>query len=303
MWGVRAALAVGLTVGVATLGAVACGPQGAVPGSGGAGAAGSGGGEPAWAPGACGVCVEVECAAQIAACDADPTCAAWRACASACPPATPDGDAEPACEAACPLEGSSAGEKARDALLFCKHEGPAATACAACGHSPSVLPPQGCEVSTDPNPCYACEDDNCCETYAAYAADPEAVAIHQCLVACDPDLDYEAYAACSFACFDAHPGGLELYARRAGCVYTLCDDECSDEPVSPCVACYHQACAPYIVACHDSVSCFLLEQCLIPCDPDDAACWDACYQAYGDGDELLSDTINCGLVHCAAECA
>lgn len=248
------------------------------------------------------MCVEVECAAQVAACEADPACAGWLSCASACPASTPDGDADPTCEAGCPLEGSTAGAKARDALLFCKHEGPAAAACATCGHSPSTLPPQDCAESMDPNVCYACEDERCCETYEAYAAEPEAVALKDCVVACDPTLDYEAYTACKFACYDAHPEGLLLYSRRIGCVFTLCDDECASAPVDPCVACVNASCAAFTAACHDVVECFLLEECLVPCDPGDDACMAPCYQAYGAGAEALSDKLNCAIVSCAGAC-
>src|SRR6185436_9461777 len=113
---------------------VACSSEGAdavAPGAqdGGAGAGGvsadGGADSSTWGSSPCGVCVLDGCASPVAACGAEPSCAARLECLEACP-VTEGGGAESTCEAACPVATAGTAESAWQAVLTCR------AGCAAC---------------------------------------------------------------------------------------------------------------------------------------------------------------------------
>ena len=281
----------------------ACSDDASTTTSGTASAASSGsGGGASWVGGACGTCIEDACASWISACESDPECATWLTCDRACPPAAPDGDADPTCEAACPLPGGSVGQKAVDDLLFCKQKGDGLT-CTTCGWTAGecALLEQTCPDTTNDNPCYECEDDKCCETYAAYAANPEAVALKACfLEQCDLDDD-----ECWYQCLFAHPDGVADWGAREACFTVHCGDPsaCGNEPKSECQACVDANCGCLGAACFEDAECYMLAMCIGRDACVDQACFDDCFAEYPGAVETFEAYGTCGFHECQDLCA
>lgn len=268
-------------------------------GIGGAGGAGGNAVVP-WNSNTCGTCVATECTVPLAACAGDPDCADWLECANACPAAEPDGDADPACEDACPISDSTAAEKARDNVLYCKRVGAGAEVCPTCGHIKAENPwlNQTCSGSMDPNPCYACEDTNCCESYVQYAANPEAVIIKDCILACPVDDD-----DCSYQCLLDHPDGVEDWGIRVGCLATYCfdDDACGEVPLDACVECANQNCADVMMACNEDPECFLIAECIgrSTCVGD---CIQQCINDHPTAEDTFIQYSICAVNECGEVC-
>jgi len=157
---------------------------------------------------------------------------------------------------------------------------------------------QQCEDSNDPNPCYRCEDIHCCETFAAYKANPEAVSIRECILACDVGDD-----DCSFQCLLDHPLGIVDWGQRLTCVLVFCaePEACGAGPLDPCVECVTENCADEEMACASNASCFLLESCIgnSACVGE---CIHECVETYPQGQEAFEISATCSIDACANVC-
>jgi hypothetical protein len=90
---------------------------------------------------------------------------------------------------------------------------------------------QICGPSVETLPCPICEDENCCETYAACKNDPTCDAYAQCMRSCPLPTFPECVAECDAQVSPAACDTNEACARRQMCVGTcagsaLCIDEC-----------------------------------------------------------------------------
>jgi hypothetical protein len=262
----------------------------------------------AWGTSACASCVAGACAAEIDACSHEPTCAAHLTCLRACPLA-PDGNVDEACEAACPKGAGSVGEAAISALADCRRAG-AGTACTACGFDalPDAAGEDGgcrgderlcqvCAPSVEAEECPRCEDENCCDTYAACKSDPLCDAYAQCMRSCTLPSFRECMEQCDR---DVSPAGFAKFSTRLGCVFALCMVECgAGEPCSLCVA---DHCREEKFACDAHEPCARLEHCVGTCEGS-ALCIDDCNNAFPEGRELAAPLDECGLRNCLDPCS
>jgi hypothetical protein len=263
----------------------------------------SGGGAPAGSN-ACSSCIAEACTTAVDACAADQTCSAYLACLSACPE-DGDGLVDPACILACPAPTTDPGTSAFEQLNVCRAIGEGAR-CASCGATTQHADPAGvlgqmCPDSTDPNACYACEDESCCETWAAYDASPEAKTFFECFRTC---LQSNG-EGCVQPCYEAHPGGFELAAKRWACLQVYCVDEgvCNSGPLAPCVACGNQYCAaPFVELITNPAGFIFTYQCTPFCAPGDKPCIDACLEAYPQAAPLFDAWTSCVVSQCGPEC-
>lgn len=231
-------------------------------------------GTTAWSAGACGTCVTAACTAARADCGADPGCAAWLSCFEACP------ESDAACGVACATPSGSAGEVARARFNECRLQG-AGSGCTACGTSDGgiALDPlltQQCPASAETNECWKCEDEHCCDSYAACKVDsPECSAFSLCINDCTTTGDLDT---CFAQCDTQNPGGIDLYLRRLSCVQHRCLKECG-ESEDPCLICANTECGNESVACDTDQSCYKLQRCIAACPQADGTCINACISA------------------------
>lgn len=288
----------GWLAGLSTVGLImgACSDDGEPGGDGGAGASAA----DTFGASECGQCVHDACAAVIAACGGDPECAAYVSCLDGCG-LNADGNVDEACEQACPRGSGTTAQQAIDELTICRNTGPGAS-CSACvatgtGGGPGILN-QSCPGSDDPNPCYECEDEHCCETYAAYEVVPEAVAYKECLLDCLNG----GNQGCELQCFEQHPDGLTQWAPRHACLMVYCttEDTCGEIPLSSCEICVNDHCAESFVALLADPAGYLLWACTADCA--DAACWDTCEATYPSAAPRLESFSACAINQCNAEC-
>jgi hypothetical protein len=267
---------------------------------GGSGVGGTGGAGPVtYGDSDCGACVDAQCAAELTACKSEQECATYLGCLLECPTGA-DGNVDPACEEACPDPTSTAAVTARSQLTVCREVGPGATQCPACGveqEGPSCsLVTATCPASAETEPCSKCEDESCCETYAAYAANPEAVALKECLVGClgiEPD--------CEQTCGAQHPDGIADWAARSVCLFHHCLDECLDVPPEPCEKCLYGDCIDSFCASQSTTEGWLLSACFATCEGD-AACEADCVDQYPEAYEGAQEFLACGSVLCGESC-
>jgi hypothetical protein len=245
-----------------------------------------------WGVSACGQCVHTACAAAVDACSADPGCAAYLTCLDGCA-LNALGDVDPACEAACPVPDSSTSRELEHSLTVCRIDGDG-KGCP-CG-APSSIFDQQCSDSPETNPCWICEDENCCDTYAACQADPDCQAIAPCTQACGEDDD-----ACFNQCFIDHAAGMDAWGPRFMCFTVECDEECAGETIDPCFGCTLRECERTEIACDSDVSCWLLAFCIGDCGSD-GACVQACNEQYPDGVALFEQHAVCAVDRCADVC-
>jgi hypothetical protein len=238
----------------------------------------------------CGRCVEDACQTAVDACSADPGCADYFVCLEGCP-LDVLGNVDDDCEAACPTEGSSTSRELVSKLTFCRRDGDGRDC--ACGQT-SVLE-QDCPPSVETNPCYKCEDENCCDTYAACHNDPECTQIAPCAQACGDD------DACWNQCFVDHAAGMASWGPRFVCFITKCPVECSGAPLDPCYACVLEECEQSELACDSNIDCWLLSFCITPCGGG-AACVEACKAQYPGGVELFEPYAICAVDRCKEVC-
>ena len=122
---------------------------------------------------------------------------------------------------------------------------------------------QQCGTSPETNPCYVCEDEKCCDTYAACKADPQCDGYSTCMNACAQDLS-KTVTDCTSECDPKFPGGYDKFAERIGCIVMRCGPECGS-PSSPCLACWFAECAESYAACFVDEQCSRLQDCLDVC--------------------------------------
>jgi hypothetical protein len=273
--------------------------------TGGGGAGGSGGA--AYGDGLCGKCAAHACVSAHAACDDEPKCVAYLACLNACPPTTPDGDADPACASACPGTPGGSAQVAIDAYTACRTTGLGAN-CATCGIAGGgdagltdwgwILHPQ-CPDSTDPDPCHRCEQQYCCTTLATLKADPAAEAYLHCLQNCTGPGD------CFEICAEQTPDGVKNLAPLLACDAQFCSDAdaCGDKPLDPCLVCANQNCALPKVNFYAEAEGLLLGSCLATCAASNGSCWNACFAKYPDAVPLFQAYKDClDAAHCGTQC-
>jgi hypothetical protein len=162
--------------------------------------------------------------------------------------------------------------------------------------SPAWILDQVCPASTDTNRCYACEDENCCETYARYAANVEAVAYRGCYQQCAKQpIKGES---CEEHCHAAHPTGTKDFAEKIACSLHFCSSICSNEPVDPCLACSQQYCATELIATTATESGFLAQGCNRLCGDNNPICAQSCWDKYDISQELTLAAGDCVLTFC-----
>jgi hypothetical protein len=250
---------------------------------------------------ACGACVAMSCAAQVTDCNADPDCAAWLACVDKCG-VNAAGNADPLCESLCAPGTTTSAHAAESAFNRCRSDGPGA-ACAACGAKPSnctnPIAAQTCAPSNDPDKCFRCEDTHCCDTYAKYAANPDAVDFFKkCYQPCVTG----GGKTCGVDCFMKYPKGVDDVVARLACLDLNCfdQDSCNNNPVDPCVKCVNEKCCDASAALSGKTSGFLIQECAYPCK--DAACFDACKKKYPAAKDEFDAFADCGFTHCYDVC-
>lgn len=294
----------GAFAGVAMVGLVApgCGSDATMPAT--SSASSTGGGDCGFACSECGQCVQEACATEIDKCNGDPECATYATCVFACPVAA-DGNADPACVAACPTGASSEAKKAAAALLACRGEGAGAD-CQACGVQENAPPTnpylnQQCGGSTETNPCFICEDMNCCETYEACKAEPDCAAFKQCLVEC-PVTGDSLDSMCVYQCGQQHPAGVAQAAPLWSCMYYHCafeQDMCAESSRDACEHCiYEGSCGDLRAYLTSTVDGFLLDLCILTCPLDDAACDSQCLDTYPSANDAWFNYAQCILAAC-----
>lgn len=289
------AWAAALASGLVMLAGAACDEDGG--GDGGLGGATA----PTFGSSDCGVCVHDACASEVAACGADPECAAYVTCVDGCPIAA-DGNVDPGCEQGCPRGSGTAAADAIRLLTICRTTGPGAL-CQGCGQGGagggSGILNQQCDPSNDPNPCAQCELSHCCETHATYLESPEAQAYLACVQEC---LDVTPTSDCYFECYEQHPEGIEAFAPRLACTMIYCHapDACG-VATDPCMDCVTANCAEPWVALYSDPAGFLLFECTVPCG-EDPACYDACLAQYPSARPMWEAWTACFTSSCPAEC-
>lgn len=243
---------------------------------------------------ACGKCVAQACNTAIMACESDPDCSAYLACLDGCAVGA-DGDVEPTCAAACPKGTSSSGTAAEMQLTTCRTSG-AGAACSACGiDSGSAGNPivhQKCTPMNDVSQCAICEDDHCCQTYAACHADPDCHAMQRCLVDCYSGVSDDAGSpqggapdggSCDLICAAAHPKGLVEWAPRDTCISVFCTVACENPPMpplDPCLACIYSKCADEFADLNGTPDGYLFAACITVCPSGANPCTAACMSKY-----------------------
>jgi hypothetical protein len=292
----------------ATLGALAC-TSDEGNGSGGAGDGGSSpqgaGGAATWGESGCGTCVRDACATQIDACLADPECPGYLQCLEACP-VTDAGDADPACQAGCPRGTGTESQRATAALDACRDPGPGA-GCEACGIPDRAQVPdlpelqQSCPDSADPNVCFACQDESCCESIAACSAEPDCVAYKDCLRAYTGENPY-------YDCAIDHPAATAVFAPGFVCAEYLCaitsdpSDLCETSGRDACDTCLYDVCGKEWASLLRFPDGFLLRWCIFGCAVGDAACDEACYDLYPSARDEALQLAECLLAGCSGIC-
>jgi hypothetical protein len=241
--------------------------------------------------GACGQCVFVACQDAIRTCESDPDCSKYLGCVDTCP-TTASGEADPACVATCPHTMSDAGTLAEAQFDNCRLSG-AGAMCPACGidggGGPNPIVHQTCTQMTGTS-CSTCEDDYCCDTYAACAADPDCSGLDSCLTDClagnaddagAPAGGASAGGSCEVICGNAHPAGLKDWAPREACLLVSCSAACG-APLTACLACQYQMCADEFASLYGTPDGYLLNGCRAACPAGTNACSDACLAQYPD---------------------
>lgn len=181
---------------------------GASPAGGAGGAGASGGASPAGGAGGdevcpagdnpCAQCLSTECAATYCDCYDEIHCGGYLECLGTCMP----GDA--ACAQSCAAV-HTPGISAAILVADC-----AATTCDA-----------ACNFGQPLNDCARCLYVNCAEQMNACIADPECIALTQCVQTCEP-----GDVQCGQACVAEHPDGLPEAQDVRKCRMDACSGEC-----------------------------------------------------------------------------
>ena len=249
---------------------------------------------------ACGKCVAQACAMPISKCNSDPDCATYLTCLDACGVAA-DGNVDPTCASACPTGSSSSGTAAEKLVTDCRTTG-AGTACSACGvdgggdaggqDAGNPIVHQMCTPMQDSTPCYVCEDDHCCQTYANCHANPDCKGMQRCLVDCHSGVADDAGSpaggppdggSCDLTCGAAHPQGLVDWAPRSTCLSVFCVVPCENPPMpplDPCLACVYQKCADPFANLNGTAQGYMFAACIVACPSGANPCTAGCMSQY-----------------------
>jgi hypothetical protein len=268
-------------------------------------------GAPAFGAGACGKCVASSCAGPVKTCNADPGCAAYLACVDKCPQAA-GGNVDPACAAKCPRGTASASTTAEAEIDDCRNTGPGAK-CAGCGVDGGGQNPivnQTCTPMTDQTPCYTCEDDSCCNTYAACHVNPDCTSLETCLKDCYQGVADDAGSpaggapdggSCDIICGGAHMAGLVDWAPRLACLQVKCAVQCENPPMPPlsqCDACINQYCANEYANLNGTPQGYLYGACFAACPSGANPCTAGCIQQYPSASAAGMALAACGNANC-----
>jgi hypothetical protein len=182
----------------------------------------------------------------------------------------------------------------------------AGASCKACGISTTDPPKsavlnQTCtEPSTDPNKCFACQDEHCCETISACDNSVECQSFKTCANAC-PDPGEECIKKCS----EDHPEGASLMGPLLACgIYYCATDQvqCDRSKRDACVECKYGTCGDAYAALAATKTGYALELCIIACPIDHATCDQACYDRYPQARDAYLGYGECLLVACVDKC-
>ena len=253
----------------------------------------------------CGTCVATACAAAIATCNADPTCATYLTCVDACT-VTSAGDVNPTCEAACPAPSGSAGTSAQSGLDTCRKQG-AGAACSECGAAdggqdgattcalgPALM--QTCAASTDTNVCNKCQFEKCCDSAKKVYGSGPTKDFTDCYNACSGDI------ACVTACEKKYPTGVAGYTEFAACLDVKCLATGLCHSNSACGTCNYQMCACELALCNADPDCWHLSECVADCAS--LTCAEACAKAAPPASAALYKTYGaCTSQRCISACA
>jgi hypothetical protein len=260
----------------------------------------------------CGQCVTQACSMQVSACNSDPDCSAYLSCLDACGVGA-DGNVDATCAAACPKGNSSAGMSAESQLTDCRTSGPGATMCSACGADAGPGNPildQQCMQMMDVTPCYTCEDDYCCNTYANCHANPDCDSLERCLKDCVDDVADDAGSpqggppdggSCDLVCAHAHPQGLIDWAPRITCLTVYCGVQCENPPMPPlppCEACVNKYCALEFANLNGTPDGFLYGACVAACPSGANPCNEACSTQYPSVQAANDALLACAMQNC-----
>lgn len=221
-------------------------------------------------------------------------------CVLACQPG-PDGNVDPTCAYACPRGASSVGATDEQALDECRATGGTGM-CSSCGESSgdggNPIIHQMCTQVMDTTPCYTCEDNSCCNTYAACKNDPACQALKNCIVSCAaPDGGIDAGAqSCDQYCAGLNPAGVATWAPRETCIFAHCLAPCGG--TDPCVGCVVSSCAEEYANLQGTVDGYLLGLCIAPCGSD-VSCGEACEAKYPSAAPAANALALCTQAKCA----
>ena len=147
---------------------------------------------------ACSDCVAVSCPATYCACYNDPECLAIFLCTDGCGP-------DQACQQAC-LTAHPSGISEAYLVIDC-----AGSLCSV-----------ACPKSKPVDPCSKCLFEDCAPAMNACLAEPECLALYNCLKACG-----NINLACQQACYQAHGAGVPTLQAVLQCSDTTCKPSCN----------------------------------------------------------------------------
>jgi hypothetical protein len=194
----------------------------------------------------------------------------------------------------------------------CRASG-AGAACGACGIDGGAGNPilhQTCTPMTDTTSCTTCEDNSCCQTYAACHADPDCPALLKCLQDCLSGTADDAGApeggapdggSCDLLCAAAHPTGLVEWAPRLTCLLVYCAVACENAPMPPlpaCESCTNQFCAEEYANLNATPDGYLLGACIDTCPTGANPCNDACFAQHPSSKPALDALTACVAQNC-----
>lgn len=278
--------------------------------TGASGSTGGSGGGNFYSTSLCGTCVLKACASEQAACDAEPGCSARLECLLHCPVGA-NGDADPTCEQGCPGASGTAAQSASDAFEYCRTSGPGTSCAAPCGDalpdggSPETckgnpILTQQCKPSQEPDPCYKCQFEKCCDSVDACFNGGPATDLSNCWLECMKD-----DIACQLACFDKYPDGVVGFGGYTACLYINCfaaGAGCVSSKQNDCSTCQTTECCEELAACNTDAECYLITQCALGCKPQDSTCGGACVSTHSQGKATWAKLALCTTQKCLSKC-
>ncbi len=238
----------------------------------------------------CGRCVAAACAGAVADCDSDPDCAAYLTCVDGCK-VEASGDVDPSCKAACPTGSSSSGAQAEIELAACRTGG-AGALCTSCGTraSKSSIFGEMCPPSGATDACDRCNDEHCCEVFAA--CDAACHGFIECMIDGGDDLD-GGYLACEAQ----FPGGFVAAEVEHACTSIFCAprDLCA-VTTDPCFQCIFQDCGAQYASLVGSVQGALSWECSFAGNPVPD-----CIKLYPEA-SVLTEDLNACISNLCTDC-